>query len=273
MIVAVDTGGTKTLISSFNKKGILGQQIKFATPKDPLEYIRALREIITETCSSHSVDAIIVAIPGVIKDGIVIWCGNLPWENFDVASALRGTLDNTPVFIENDATLAGLSETRLLDTIPSQSLYVTISTGIGMSITIDGHINPALRNSEGGHIAIEYDGALREWESFASGQSIYKIYGKYAHDITNKQTWNQIADRISRGLLVIIPMLQPEVIIIGGSIGTYFEKYGEQLQDILTNKLPPHIPCPKLIQAAHPELAVIYGCYYYAIDKFSDKKS
>ncbi len=266
MIIAVDTGGTKTLVASFDQDGVLGEQIKFPTPKDTTEYIELLRKTIQEQYAGKTAEAIVVAIPGVIKDGIVIWCGNLPWTNFDVASALAGVLGETPIFIENDAKLAGLGETRLLDAIPPQSLYVTVSTGIGIGITTDGHINQALRNSEGGHALIEYQGVVSEWEDFASGQAIYKTYGQYAHDITDKNIWDQIADRISRGFLAIIPMLQPDIVIIGGSIGTYFDNFSAELQRILTEKLPEHIPCPKFVQAKYPELAVIYGCYYYALD-------
>ncbi|NCS83274.1 ROK family protein, partial [Candidatus Saccharibacteria bacterium] len=63
-----------------------------------------------------------------------------------------------------------------------------------------------------------------------------------------------------------IPVLQPDVIIIGGSIGTYFERYDSDLTAILKDKLPDHIGLPRLVQAQHPEEAVIYGCYYYALD-------
>src|SRR5690606_25422172 len=137
-----------------------------------------------------------------------------------------------PVLIENDANLAGLAEARMLDPTPVSSLYVTISTGIGTGVITNGHIDPGLRLSEGGRALIEYDGSVREWESFASGKAIYTIYGKFARDITNKRHWDQIADRISRGFLAAIPLIQPDVIIIGGSIGTYFQRYGKQLEAI-----------------------------------------
>ena len=273
MIVAVDTGGTKTLVASFDKHGVLGPQIKFETPKDPIEYVKLLQSTIQQNYSGKLVDAIVVAIPGIIKKGVAVWCNNLKWNNFDVAKALAGTLKDTPIYIENDANLAGLSETRFLKIIPSQSLYVTVSTGIGTGIITDGHINPGLRNSEAGRALIEYDGVVREWESFASGKAIYRTYGKYARDITSKKIWYQIADRISRGFLAVIPILQPEIIIIGGSIGTYFDRFGKQLEGLLKEKLPPHIPCPVILQAKHPELAVIYGCYYYALDSFDTKTS
>lgn len=270
MIVTVDTGGTKTLVASFNEQGILGEQVKFPTPRDTTEYIQTLRKILTDNYSDKPVEVIVLAVPGTTKDGVAIWCNNLGWKNFDVKSALAGVLGDTPILIENDANLAGLSETRFLENVPAQSLYVTVSTGIGSGIITDGHINVALSNSEAGHALVEFDGVVREWESFASGQAIYKTYGQYARDIKSVEIWNQVADRISRGFLAVIPILQPNVVIIGGSIGTYFENYGNQLQAILKEKLPEHIACPLFVQAKYPELAVIYGCYYYAIDNLDN---
>lgn len=271
MIITVDTGGTKTLVASFTKEGKVGEQIKFPTPKDPRKYVKALRELLVEKYSTMKVDVIVVALPGIIKDGTAIWCNNLKWKNFNAVKALSGVLGDAHVLIENDANLAGLAETRHLKKLPISSLYVTVSTGIGTGVITNGHIDPGVRNSEAGHSLIEYRGKVSEWESFAAGSAIVRVYGQYARDIKSKRIWNEIADRISRGFLALIPVLQPEVIIIGGSIGTYFDKYGPQLTKILKKKLPNHIALPKIIQAKHPEEAVIYGCYYYAIDSLSDK--
>ena len=271
MLVTVDTGGTKTLVAGFRQDGHLGKTIKFPTPRKQEEYVALLRKTLQEMYENETVEAVVVALPGIIKDGVALWCNNLGWKNFAAQKALAGVLGNTPVFIENDANLAGLAETRVLRPVPVSSLYVTISTGIGTGIITNGQIDPGLQKSEGGRMLVEYDGVVREWESFASGKAIYATYDKFARDITSKRTWNQIADRISRGFLAVIPLLQPDTIIIGGSIGTYFDRYGEQLEGILREKLPPHIACPTLRQAKHPEMAVIYGCYYYAIDFLARK--
>ena len=266
MLVAVDTGGTKTLVASFLEDGRIGEQFKFPTPETTIDYTVLLREVLETHFGNETVDAIVVAMPGIVKNGVAVWCNNLKWMNFDVARALKGVLNNAPLFVENDANLAGLAETRQLKEIPALSLYVTVSTGIGSGIITEGKINPDLRYSEAGRSLVEFDGMVREWETFASGKAIYKAYGKYARDITSKRIWHKIADRISRGFLAVIPVLQPDVIIIGGSIGTYFEHFGKDLADLLKEHLPAHIPAPKLVQAKHPELAVIYGCYYYALD-------
>ncbi len=271
MIVAVDTGGTKTLVSSFDTRGKIQQTIKFATPKKQDEYVALLRSTLENNFSAREVDALVIALPGIVKNGVALWCNNLGWKNFDATKAFKGIFGSKPIFIENDANLAGLAEARALDPIPTSVLYVTISTGIGTGFITNGVIDPGLRLSEGGRTMVEFDGVVREWESFASGKAIHSTYGKYAKDITNGHIWYQIAQRISRGFLAMTPVLQPDIVIIGGSIGTHFAKYGPQLEGILKEKLPAHIACPKFIQASHPEEAVIYGGYYYAADALAHR--
>lgn len=266
MIVTIDTGGTKTLVSSFGLNGKMGPAVKFPTPTDPDEYVAQLREVVHEQFKNKQVDVIVLAIPGVIDRGVVKWCGNLPWRNIDFGKRLKDLIPGVPIFIENDAKLAALGETRSLSKIPVSSFYVTISTGIGGGLVVNGHLDQGMRFSEIGHIPLEFDGKVRIWESFGSGRAIVDTYRKFARDITSPRTWKQIADRMSRGFLVVIPTIQPDIIIIGGSVGTYFDRYADFLRDILRERLPEHIELPTIVQARHPEEAVIYGCYYYGKD-------
>jgi len=268
MLLAVDTGGTKTLVSGFDRAGKPTHEFRFATPRDPDEYLAALSETIHDNFRGRVFDAIIIAVPGVVRNNIAVWCDNLGWENLDIAGHLKNVV-NCPVWLENDANLAGLAETRALKKIPANTLYATVSTGIGTGIIIDGQISPALSASEGGHMLIEYDGIVSEWENFASGYAIKRDYKKFARDIHDDKTWQEVADKISRGFLVLIPALQPNTIIIGGSIGTYFDQYAEHLDEILTRRLPSHMALPEIRQAAHPEEAVLYGCYYYGSDQLA----
>ena len=270
MIVAVDTGGTKTLIAGYTDAGEITTEFKFETPAKASEYVDTLTTHLRALFDPSKVDVIVVGLPGIVKDGVAVWCNNLRWRNFDAAEELKGILGHVPVLIENDANLAGLAEARQLKPVPTSVLYVTISTGIGSGVITNGKIDPGLRYSEAGRSLVEFDGKVREWETFASGKAIYQTYRKYARDIANKHTWWQIADRISRGFLAMIPIIQPDVIVIGGSIGTHFKKYEEDLKFILKKHLPEHIPLPKLVAAKHPEQAVIYGCYYYALDVLAD---
>lgn len=273
MIVTIDTGGTKTLISSFDRNGKMGASIKFPTPTTTEQYVDTLTGVVREHYGHHKVDVIVLALPGIIENGTAVWCNNLQWANFTAADQLKDLLPGVPLLVENDANLAGLAETRALNPVPESSLYVTISTGIGSGVCTNGSIDYALRHSEAGRALIEYDGKVQEWEQFASGHAITAVYKKLARDITSKRTWYQIADRISRGFLAVIPIIQPDIIIIGGGVGAHFDKYHAQLEGILKEHLPPHIPCPQIVQAQHPEEAVNYGCYYYGKDYLDSRKA
>lgn len=267
--MAVDTGGTKTLVASFDRSGQIKKSVRFPTPKRTAEYLEQLTMTIHEVTDGEQPEIIVAALPGVIKNGVAVWCDNLGWRDFAIQKELEARFKSVPIHVENDANLGGLGEVRFMQAIPASVLYVTVSTGIGTGIITGGVIDPGLRLSEGGHMLVEYDGTVREWESFASGSAIHKTYGKYASEIKSIRVWHQIADRISRGFLAVIPLLQPEHIIIGGSIGTYFDRYGEQLIKLLSERLPDHIPVPTISVAKHPEEAVIYGAYYYAVDHLS----
>lgn len=273
MLVTIDTGGTKTLIASFGRDGKMGESIKFPTPGDPAEYTKTIKKVVRERYGDKKVDAIVLALPSAIDKGVALWAPNMGhgWVKVPIQRLLQDLLPGVPLLIENDVKLAGLGEARLLKPIPECVMYVSFSTGIGTGIIENGHIDQAMRKSESGHIFIEYNGRVQRWEEFASGRAIVKVYKKYAREITSKRTWRQIADRMSRGLLVLTPIIQPDMIIFGGSVGTYYERYGMYLEDILKAHLPENIPLPKLRQAKHPEEAVVYGCYYYGTDYLTAK--
>ncbi|MDN5819428.1 MAG: ROK family protein [bacterium] len=266
MLVAVDTGGTKTLVACFSSEGKIISSERFPTPQDQSEYIDQLIATIHGMVEASQIRIISVALPGTIHGEVATWCPNLGWAEFNVVAPLRREFDNVPVLLENDANLAGLAETRMLDSEPTMSLYVTVSTGIGTGLTLDGHISPGLRLSEGGQMVLNFEDKPQQWQHFASGKAIKRIYGKYARDIDDEATWQEISHRISRGLLVLIATVQPEVIIIGGSVGTYFDKYSALLNKAVRTELPDYMNMPPIVQAKNPEEAVIYGCYYYAID-------
>lgn len=266
MIIAIDTGGTKTLIESFDKQGNKTFIDKFPTPPQKDAYLEAL----VSSISKHDgIDVIVIAVPGIVVDGVIKYMGNLTWQNFELQKALESRFPDTPIYIDNDVNLGGLGEVRSRSDMPSRCLYLSVSTGIGGGFIADGHISPLMSISEVGPMRLDFGGKLQRWEHFASGKAIKREWGKLASEITATRHWDEIADRISRGLLVLLPVLQPQVVIMGGGVGTHFDKFSSQLNKIISRNLEPVFVCP-IIKAEHPEEAVIYGCYYYAIDALAD---
>lgn len=271
MIIAIDTGGTKTLISLFDNTGQIVKSHKIPTPDDKLEYVETVRSYVLDNFKDLPIEAISVAVPGIVKDGVVANFANLSWKDFDAAKEFGSLFTNVPILVENDANLAGVGEAHVLSPIPESLLYITISTGIGIGIIENGDIAPATSRAEGGHIITDYDGELRDWETFAAGSAIYRTYNQYARDIESDDTWREIAKRLAPGFGALIPIVQPEVIVVGGSVGTYLDRYEQFLRDELEPVLHPITPFPRMIKSSYPEEAVVYGCYYHAKNALANR--
>lgn len=265
MYLAIDIGGTKTFVALVDKKGVVQQRLRFPTPKNYPEFIGKLEDSVAYL-STNKFIAIGVGVPGRIdrKRGIGIGMGNLPWRNVPIFQDVSRITKTKKVVLENDAKLAGLSEAVLVKDRYSKVLYITIGTGIGTALIADQKIVSLLEDAEGGKILLEHEGKLQEWEDFASGKAIKKHYGKVASEISDKRVWREIARKISVGLLDQIAILQPEVVIIGGGIGSHLKEFKEPLMRDLKSYEIPLIPIPPVIQAQRPEEAVIYGCYFLA---------
>jgi predicted NBD/HSP70 family sugar kinase len=272
MIVAVDVGGTKTLVASFKDERRIIDEERFPTPQDTHEFLQELTATLRRFGAEHA-EAICIAVPGLIDaQGTVMRCGNLPWVDFPLRRLLAQEY-NCPIFIHNDAKLAGLAETNSLHEVPALSVYVTVSTGIGTGIIVNGRLDAALANSEGGHMLLQTPQGFEEWEKFSSGRAIRKQFGRRVADIHQDTDWHMIVNELALGFQVLIPLLQPNVIIIGGSVGSYFERFGPLLKEVLQHRLSSYIEVPLIRQAAHPQEAVVYGCYYYAIHQGTSTKA
>lgn len=260
MYLGIDVGGTKTLVATLDDQGVICQREKFPTSKNYAGWRDDLADIV-EKISTTTFTACGVAVPGRVDRirGIGLDMGNLPWHDVPVKLDLQKLLD-CPVVVENDANLAGLSEAMLVKEY-RRVLYVTISTGIGTGFIVDREIDPSFADSEGGQMLLEYHDKLTPWEDFASGRAIVTRYGKQASEITDKATWKHIAHDIALGLINLIAIVQPEIIILGGSVGAHYVKYSESLQEALTHYATPLVPIPHIKQASRPEEAVVYGCY------------
>lgn len=261
MYLGIDVGGTKTLVCVLDDKGIIAERQKFATPHNYEAFKTSLANTV-DLLSTKSFTACGVGFPGKIdrERGICLALGNLPWRNVPIQADIH-TIVNCPAVVDNDAKLAGLSEAMLLKDRYKRVLYVTISTGIGIGLIVNQKIDPALADAEGGSMLLEHKGKLEHWESFASGSAIVRRFHKQAKDITDEQTWRIISQDIALGLIDLIAVIQPQVIVLGGGVGSHFDRFAKPLHEVLRCYATPLVPIPPIIQAARPEDAVIYGCY------------
>ena len=227
MYLVVDIWGTKLLVAAFDDSGKIQKSAKFPTPKDYQEFLSTLKQLISGLLVNNFTSGA-VAIPGLLdrSSGIVKGLGNLPWQNKPIKTDVE-QIAGCPIIIENDAKAAGYSEAKLLGDKYKKVVYVTIGTGLGVAVIINGQIDPSYKDMEGGHIMVEHDGKLQRWESFASGRAIVERFGAKAADITDPATWQIIAHDLGKGIYNLIAIAQPDVVVIGGGVGSHFEKFGE----------------------------------------------
>lgn len=262
MYLAIDVGGTKTLFAVVDGHGKIVKQHKLPTPMEYPDFLKMVVMSRHGVLKDYNFTAACCAMPGRVdhEAGVITGFGNLPWHAIPVKKDLSHSL-GLEVLIENDAKLAGLSEARRVMDTYNKALYLTISTGIGGGLISDGKIDPELAHAEPGQILLEHDGQLVQWEKFASGHAIVERYGKKAADINDEATWRKIVKDLSVGMYDLIATMQPDVVIIGGSVGSHFKKYGALLNSELKKLETTLVPIPPVVAAKYPEEAVIYGCY------------
>lgn len=267
MYVGVDIGGSKTLAAILDTNGVIVKIQKFATPRYYPALLEELQKSATEF-AAVDLRAGCVAVPGRVDrvHGIGRYFGNLPWENVPLQADTE-KIFHCPILLENDANLGGLSESMLLPK-DRRVLYVTISTGIGTGLIVQQMIAPDLADSEGGQMLLDYHGKRESWEEFASGRAIVKRFGKKAADITDAAVWHRIAHDLAIGFIELIAVMQPDIIVVGGSVGNYFERLEPYLMQEIRKYPNPSVQIPTFQKAARPDLAVVYGCYDLARSRY-----
>lgn len=264
MYAAVDIGGTKTLVASFDTDGHIVEQIKFPTPSEYETFISEMARTVAKL-STKDFQSIVAAAPGRINhsEGLFIAGGNLKWKNASVQSDLEKLFD-APVSLYNDAKAAAVAEARAAGPKFETVVYITISTGIGVGVVTNGDLDHTLLDAEPGRMNVENGDIMAPWETIASGKAIVAKYGKRASELDDTEAWSTIAHNLAKGMLTIIAMVQPDLIVIGGGVGSHFEKFEKPLLNELKKYENPLAPTPPIRKAVHPEEAVIYGCYELA---------
>lgn len=183
--VGVDLGGTQIRAALACTGGVMQSRVATLTlaeegPDAVIERICAQIELARE---SQPITAIGIGAPGPTDpyEGVVLVAPNMAgWHNIPLRQLLSMRF-GVPVFIGNDANLAGLAEYRYgAGRKSSNMIYITVSTGIGGGIISGKRLLLGRRGLAGeiGHITIDYSGELEGYhdvgtlEGLASGPNL-----------------------------------------------------------------------------------------------------
>lgn len=297
--IGIDLGGTGIKIGVVDESGaILSQGETPTLAGRPYEDIiadmgRCMLDVMARGgFEEKDVASIGVGIPGVAdeKTGHVIFCTNLGWSDVPLRTELQKYL-NKPVYIDNDATVAGFAESICgVSAGCHSSVFMTLGTGVGGGIVIDGkpYSGPNGVGSEIGHMIVMIDGEPCTcgnrgcWERYASATAIIrmgresaqlhpdgaiaravggdlgKITAKTVMDLAKegdpqaKEIFDKYVYYLCVGIVNLINCIDPEVIALGGGVS----KAGDFLLNAVRAKLPEMI-FYKTMPYARIELATL----------------
>jgi predicted NBD/HSP70 family sugar kinase len=263
MFLAIDVGGTKTLLAVFSKDGEIIKKLKIPTDHDYAKFLESIKNIAQGELKDYELTHCAVAIPGTLdfKNGIAVAFGSEDWRDVHIVQDMENLFPSSKLLFHNDAKLAALSEAILLAGKYAKVLYLTVSTGIGGGVIQNGKIDADFENFEPGQMVFEKDGRTMQWEDFASGRALKAKYGKMASEITDPEIWHEYSRNLTNGIENLIATIKPDVIVFGGGVGAHLDKFKSYLAEDLEKINNPLVPIPPILTAQRPEEAVIYGCY------------
>ena len=175
--------------------------------------------------------------------GYILDTPKLAWRHKDFLGRLKAEL-KVPMGLDTDVNGSCLGEVtygcaRGLDSV----IYITIGTGVGVGVCINGKLLHGMLHPEGGHILLtrhedDPTGGICPYhknclEGFASGPSIEARWGKKAVELVDRpEVWEMESYYIAQALVDYIMLLSPQKIILGGGV-----MHQEQLFPMIRQKV------------------------------------
>lgn len=229
---ALETGGTKMVLAVLDEQGNFLERAKIPTKK-PQETMAEMIAFFRE----HPVFALGIGSFGPLDlnpasptFGSITATPKLSWRNFPIVPEFTKALQ-IPVAMDTDVNAAALAESVLGAAKGLEScLYVTVGTGIGGGLIVNGKPVHGLLHPEIGHIRVSplpgdplpkgicpYHGCCLE--GMAAGPAIKEKWGLSARELPESHpAWELESDYLSQLCAIAILSFSPEEIILGGGV-------------------------------------------------------
>lgn len=188
--IGIDLGGTQVRAALVQGGRVLARASEATDvtggPEGVLQQFARLMEQVVPHGSSRIISAVGVASPGPLdtETGTILDIPTLPgWNDFPLRDTLSQRME-LPVVLENDGIAAAIGEWRYGAGQGLRHLvYVTVSTGIGGGVIIDGRVLRGRRGMAGhvGHMAVAPDGPVCScggkgcFEALAAGSALGRV--------------------------------------------------------------------------------------------------
>lgn len=257
--IGLDIGGTKFMAASANEEGKILHRVWADTSTSLEKDLAQLQTMITEVSRGKTISGIGAAIGGPLdwEMGIVSPLHQPAWRNVPLKEIME-TKWNCPFFVDVDTNVAALGEYSRSNLNVHKFVYLTLSTGMGGALIIDGKVDRGLMGAhpEIGHQSIPYRcqypqrvycecGLSDCLEGLISGNAIRRIYQKPAEQLLPDE-WEEVAYNLGQGLRNIATLYAPDLIHIGGGVAIgggekLIQKAALVMQDHLRLVPPPQV--------------------------------
>ncbi len=189
--IGVDLGGTNIAVGlcDENLKIVDKASVPTGADRDGELIVKDMAELAKKLIEKNGltlsdIEYVGIATPGStnVKKGIVEYSNNLPFRDFHIADIFKKFLPVNKVLIANDANAAALAEALAgAAKGAGTSVMITLGTGVGGGVIIDGKIFTGGINDSGtelGHIVIEKGGRQCScgrrgcWETYSSATGL-----------------------------------------------------------------------------------------------------
>lgn len=190
--IGIDLGGTNLRWAVVDASGTVRYHDRIERPASEAEILAALHQAVN-ACLERFPEAVGagIAVPGVIR-GDVVTSNNLGWQDLPFAERL-GELP-VPMYLMNDMAAGAVGELDFGRARGCRNvIFITISTGIGAGIILDGEVYRGANGLAGevGHTVVDLNGLLCGcgrrgcWEMIASGTA----HKRRIHEAYTSGTW------------------------------------------------------------------------------------
>lgn len=290
-VIGVDIGGSKVFAVRLEGTEVVhAVRTAVGYDDDTVETIAAG----VATVADGTESAIGVGVAGLVSvsDASFVWGPHVRGTDLPIGEALEERF-GLPVTVDNDANAALVAELAAGAAIGYRDvLLVTLGTGIGGAIAIGGEVyRGGSFAGEWGHIKVERDGHLCDcgkrgcWETLASGPALERLAREVIHgnpnsslaraiggevvtgqavvaaadagDETARALVTEVGRAFGQGLADLAAIFDPEMIVVGGGLGSVGESVlapaRRVLEDSLhggSHRIPPSVQVARLGPAA-----------------------
>jgi glucokinase len=276
LFIGIDLGGTHVRAALVEGGQVLCRATACTDVSGgPVAILRQFKQLISEICGAEEwtqLAGVGVAAPGPLdsETGTILHIPTLPnWENFALKEALAFDF-GLPIVVENDGIAAAYGEWQYGAGKGLQNLvYVTVSTGIGGGVVVDGRLMHGRRGMGGhvGHFRMALEGprcscgATGCFEALASGTALGKrardaarqdpdgllarlstaeivdarhvVAGARCGDPVCLRLLREEADFLGAGFTGLIHLYSPELVIIGGGVSNAFDLLERDIHTVI----------------------------------------